>query len=325
MIVGNPYVDPFTNNLSQFQTWYDHGLLPWPLYQDYVKHCHQRKNQYTTKCLFLMDLMYDEMGKGINPYGLDYPVCLEHKFKFAQMKKALNTNNAVPMSTSPAANAYVVIDTNTGKIAVDSHNVQINPKTAFSSQAQQLMNQTSVSYGASVDKGPPFTPPEDIYFPCQSNHLAAYLNRDDVVEALHANIDTLPWKSCSDRIHYSTTDTLAPQVELYSEILMAMEDYPFEMMIFSGDDDSICSLAGTQAWIWEVGASWKEKNVWNPWVVGNQTAGYLTQFDVPASKNGTKGSFTLATIHGAGHEVPAYRPMEALTMLRKFLAGKWKL
>jgi carboxypeptidase C (cathepsin A) len=86
------------------------------------------------------------------------------------------------------------------------------------------------------------------------------------------------------------------------------------------------------AWIWDIGASWKEKNVWNPWVVANQTAGYLTQFDVPkrssssSNKNGkNEGSFTLVTVHGAGHEVPAYRPMEALEMVRLFLSGAWRL
>jgi hypothetical protein len=32
----------------------------------------------------------------------------------------------------------------------------------------------------------------------------------------------------------------------YKELIQAMKQYPFDMMIFSGDDDSICSLAGTQ-------------------------------------------------------------------------------
>jgi hypothetical protein len=109
-----------------------------------------------------------------------------------------------------------------------------------------------------------------------------------------------------------------------------------------------------KAWIWDIGATWKERNVWNPWTVGNQTAGYLSQFNVPESKSGAKGSFSLVTvgefwlfrcfvfrricsshmllldyctgqIHGAGHEVPAYRPMESLHMLKAFLSGKWRL
>jgi hypothetical protein len=88
----------------------------------------------------------------------------------------------------------------------------------------------------------------------------------------------------------------------------------------------VCFLFFLLAWIWDIGAPWKEENVWNPWTAGNnQTAGYLSQFNVPESKMGTKGSFSLVTVHGAGHEVPAYRPMEALEMLKAFLTGKWRL
>jgi hypothetical protein len=236
MMVGNPYVDPFTNDLTQFQTWYDHGLLPWPLYKNYVKYCHDRKTQYTTRCLNYMDMMYDELGKGINPYGLDFPVCLEKKFKYFEKQ-------TVSMSASSAGDTFVAIHGETGEIAMDG---EIFPKMAFSSQATQLMNQTSVSYGDSINQGPPFTPPEDMYFPCQSNHLSAYMNRPEVVEALHAKVAMLPWKACSNRIDYSLKDHLASQVELYAEILQMMKETPFDMLIFSGDDDSICSLAGTQ-------------------------------------------------------------------------------
>jgi hypothetical protein len=244
MMVGNPYVDPFTNDLTQFQTWYDHGLLPWPLYHNFVKHCHDRKNQFTARCLNYQDILYDEMGKGINPYGLDYPVCLEKKYRYDNQKHS--DNAGASMTDSPADGTYVVVDPKTGQVATDSQNVPINPKVAFSTQATQLMNQTAVSYGDVVNAAPPFTPPEDTYFPCQSNHLAAYMNRPEVVQALHANIETLPWRACSDRIHYSRKDSLAPQVELYATLLQMMEEYPFDMMVFSGDDDSICSLAGTQ-------------------------------------------------------------------------------
>ena len=43
MMVGNPYVDPYTNTYTRFQTWYHHGLVPFPLFQKYADHCHDRK------------------------------------------------------------------------------------------------------------------------------------------------------------------------------------------------------------------------------------------------------------------------------------------
>ncbi len=60
---------------------------------------------------------------------------------------------------------------------------------------------------------------------------------------------------------------------------------------------------------------------WKPWHVQNQTAGYLTQFDLGDE---TKSTFLFVTVHGAGHEVPAYRPVEALSMFKSFFCGEWE-
>lgn len=38
-MVGNPYVDPFTNTLAQFSTFYTHGLLTKPLYDKFLQKC----------------------------------------------------------------------------------------------------------------------------------------------------------------------------------------------------------------------------------------------------------------------------------------------
>lgn len=38
-LVGNPYVDPFTNTMAQFATFYSHGLLTKPLYDKFVAKC----------------------------------------------------------------------------------------------------------------------------------------------------------------------------------------------------------------------------------------------------------------------------------------------
>ena len=46
--------------------------------------------------------------------------------------------------------------------------------------------------------------------------------------------------------------------------------------------------------------------------VGRQQGGFLTKFE---------GSFSFATVHSAGHEVPAYQPAAALTLFAGFLDG----
>lgn len=35
-----------------------------------------------------------------------------------------------------------------------------------------------------------------------------------------------------------------------------------------------------------------------------------------------KGDITLATVRGAGHEVPSYQPLRALALIESFLEGK---
>ena len=52
---------------------------------------------------------------------------------------------------------------------------------------------------------------------------------------------------------------------------------------------------------------------WQTYTVNSQTAGYLTQWA------NTKMGFL--TIHGAGHEVPTYKPDVALDMWGKYLSG----
>ena len=51
-------------------------------------------------------------------------------------------------------------------------------------------------------------------------------------------------------------------------------------------------------------------------MAGNQFAG----FQVAWKGNGTAASFTLSTVHGAGHEVPTYKGQQAKQLFGRFLA-----
>jgi hypothetical protein len=48
--------------------------------------------------------------------------------------------------------------------------------------------------------------------------------------------------------------------------------------------------------------------------VSDQTAGYITKW--------TNTKLAFATVHGAGHEVPTYKPDIALELFRMYLAGE---
>jgi hypothetical protein len=58
---------------------------------------------------------------------------------------------------------------------------------------------------------------------------------------------------------------------------------------------------------------------WETWYVNGQTAGYISKFKTPYSK---ESRFSFMTVHGAGHEVPTYKPKEALDLFEKYLNNK---
>lgn len=95
---------------------------------------------------------------------------------------------------------------------------------------------------------------------------------------------------------------------------MAGERYNLDILVYSGDSDSVCGLWGTQVWMNGLGFDVNGAH-WAPWKDNDgQPAGFVTQFD----KN-----LTLVTVHGAGHEVPTYTPKTAFQILEFYFNRKW--
>lgn len=154
----------------------------------------------------------------------------------------------------------------------------------------------------------------DQYDACAENHGADYLNRADVQAAIHVR-GNVSWSMCSDTVGngYNDTDTVLPMMDNYKFLI---QNAKLNILVYSGDDDSICATLGSQQWIWNLGQAVTSK--WAPWKAADasgdpQTAGFIVQFD----------GFSFATVHGAGHMVPQTRPAQALDLFKKFLAGTW--
>jgi len=171
------------------------------------------------------------------------------------------------------------------------------------------------------NSGPPFLPPQDDYKPCAENYFTAYMNRHDAQAALHVK-SGVNWGPCTDDVKYSNDDYLSTVVNLYRDLIHdgVKGVHNLTMLIMSGDDDAVCALEGTQDWIYDLGVEAKIGGLWNPWYAASEVAGYVTKFDLGSR---TKATFTLVTVHGSGHEVPAYRPMEGLELFKIFLGGEW--
>ena len=92
----------------------------------------------------------------------------------------------------------------------------------------------------------------------------------------------------------------------------------YRILIYSGDTDACVPTWGTVDWIDSLNLTVTKP--WRPWVSshldgaeGVQRAGYVKDFAY---------NFTFATVQGAGHLVPTYKPHFALTMISKWLLGK---
>lgn len=149
------------------------------------------------------------------------------------------------------------------------------------------------------------------YEPCEDSYEDTYLNLDTVKEALHVK-SKIKWESCSYTLNYNMSDSTVSTAPIYNYLIDG--NFGLNILVYSGDDDSVCATIGTQEWIWDLGYTVAE-NMWGIYTVAGQTAGYQTAWV------DTKMGFL--TIHGAGHEVPTYKPDVALDMWTRYLTGEF--
>jgi len=261
--VGNPYTNPYSGTPAMFDTFWGHQLLPKPTYDQYQKDCVKSPKPNVKECIELQVQLNTLVGN-LNPYALDYPVCV---------------------ADSPAKHGRA--------------------------QRTWLLNQMLGKIPAHDRKRMGVVLTED-YVPCADDYASSYLNQVSVKKAIHVEPKT-KWESCSYKLKYNSTDsTEVSTAPIYNYLIDG--NYGLDILVYSGDDDSVCGTIGTQAWIWDLGYEVSGK-AWQTYTVADQVAGYATQW-----KNTHLG---FLTIHGAGHEVPTYKPEVALDMWKKYLAGEF--
>ncbi len=205
---------------------------------------------------------------------------------------------------------------------------------------------------------------------------AAYLNRADVQAAIHAKKPSENggrWADCSNAVFYyfSQEDRHSFMQPIYNyllcvfllDLVLILRCVPcviplthstashrddkkalgLRIMVFSGDDDSVCATQGTGLWIDRQPWTVQDGQQWMAWYVclcmdaaihvsiapatdwrtstnnhdatnrglGQQVAGYI---------QGYTNGFTFATVHGAGHEVRCV--ISALVVCNKSRASR---
>ncbi|GKU87217.1 hypothetical protein SLEP1_g1658 [Rubroshorea leprosula] len=146
------------------------------------------------------------------------------------------------------------------------------------------------------------------YDPCTENYAEKYYNRPDVQKAMHANTTGIPykWTACSDVLFKYWTDSANSMLPIYKELMAA----GLRIWVYSGDTDSVVPVTATRFSLGHLNL--KIKTSWYPWYSGNQVGGWTQVYE----------KLTFATVRGAGHEVPLFRPGPAFILFRSFLAGE---
>jgi carboxypeptidase C (cathepsin A) len=167
-----------------------------------------------------------------------------------------------------------------------------------------------LSRAASNESVPPQPRP---YEPCEEDYMTLYLNREDVRAAIGVAPGAASWTMCSSSVGlaWPAADRDRDVTPVWRQLAALGR---LKIMIYSGDDDTVCPTMGTQEFIWGGLGLAPAGRDWEPWEVDGQVAGFWTDFSAPG-----EGSFSFVTVHGAGHMVPSTQPARSLALLERYL------
>ncbi|OAY78782.1 serine carboxypeptidase-like 34 [Ananas comosus] len=145
------------------------------------------------------------------------------------------------------------------------------------------------------------------YDPCVSDYTEVYFNRKDVQEALHANVTNIGynWTHCSNAIN-QWNDAPASMLPIIRKLI----DGGIRVWVYSGDTDGRIPVTSTRYTLRKLGLQTILE--WTPWYDYEQVGGWTVIFE----------GLTFVTIRGAGHEVPQFKPRQALSLFKHFLANQ---
>ena len=151
------------------------------------------------------------------------------------------------------------------------------------------------------------------YLSCNTYYLVDYLNMEEVQEALHTKSSDISWDYCNEDVFESWPDNdwLTSMKDTY---LTLVNDYDIKMLVYSGDDDSVCALQGTLTFMSELGLTVDSNNDWTEWTFDDQLAGFYTRY---LDSDGNT-AIHFQTVRSAGHMVPTTQPERALELFDRF-------
>ncbi|KAG8372449.1 hypothetical protein BUALT_Bualt12G0067400 [Buddleja alternifolia] len=147
--------------------------------------------------------------------------------------------------------------------------------------------------------------------------LHTWANNKLVQKALHIHEGTvIEWVRCNRSIEHSKTgpDGAILYIDNVPSTISYHKKFTYKncrALIYSGDHDMVIPHLSTEKWIDSI---LPIQSDWRPWFVEGQVAGYTMTYG--------DGDYqlTYATVKGAGHTAPEYKPKECFAMINRWFA-----
>ena len=304
--VGNPFTNLYSGYQSMIETWWNRQLISEPTWKAFKHSCIDDDNANEMVCQVMAMKVEQEVGH-LNVYAMDYPTCRYGSVltpNGGQREKISTNSISVELNAQREAlltHMFTRHDTDPELLATFKHHLKRGRKNDINLEGTVDNENNDGIYAG--------------YEPCGDFFTTQYLNLPEVKSAIHVK-DDITWGVCANghSLKYDFADSDKSMVPLYEELL-ADREADLRILVFSGDDDAVCSTLGTQQWIWDIYGLGAPSPEWKEYSVDGQVSGYVSTW---ASKK-----IAFLTVHGAGHEVPAYMPKVALDLWEKYLEGYW--
>ncbi|XP_071716460.1 serine carboxypeptidase-like 18 [Rutidosis leptorrhynchoides] len=153
------------------------------------------------------------------------------------------------------------------------------------------------------------------------DYATLWANDKNVMKALHVREGTVKeWLLCNLDMKYNYGKPSMPSYEfnIPSSVIyhQKLSKRNCRALIFSGDHDMMVPHVGTRNWINTLNLTIDSDSNWVAWYTNGQDAGYQTTY---VNHN---YSLVFATVKGAGHTAPEFRPEECFELVKRWFSHR---